>query len=159
IAVPLFALSSGGSSDFHDAASLEGNSLGAISLTNGRIAAAIPLAGSPNAVASGARSVWVALPNRGVVERIDTATNTLQQTIVTPGEPSAVAVGGGFVWVAESLAGTVVQIDPRANGGQTVGKISVGNGPSGIAFGFGALWVANSVDHTVVRLNPETAAK
>ena len=158
VAVPLFALSSNGSNGSHTSTRLEGDSVGAVDLANGRIVASVPLNTSPNAVASGVGSIWVANSNRGLVERIDPKTNAVQQTIVAPGGPSAIAVGGGFVWVAESLAGTVVQIDPRTNGGQRVAAIPVGNGPSGVAYGFGAVWVANSVDHTIVRIDPVTGA-
>jgi YVTN family beta-propeller protein len=159
VAVPLLALSSGGSGSSHSSARLGGNSLGAVDLSTGQLTAAVSLGASPNAVASGAGSIWVALSNRGVVERIDPTTNTIQQTIVTPGGPSAIAVGGGFVWVAETLAGAVVQIDPRANGGQRVATTPVGNGPSGIAYGLGAVWVANSVDDTVIRIDPATGTR
>jgi ABC-type transport system substrate-binding protein/class 3 adenylate cyclase/streptogramin lyase len=153
VAVPLFAFSSTGShGPRYD--KLEGDSLGAVDLASGRIVASTSLHASPNAVASGAGSIWVALSNSGLVERIDPQTNAVQQTINVPGGPSAIAVGGGFVWVAESLAGTVVQIDPTANGGQRVATIHVGNGPTGIAYGFGAVWVANSIDQTVVRIDP-----
>jgi peptide/nickel transport system substrate-binding protein len=152
LASALFAFSGGESR-----ARLEGNEVGAVSASTGRISAAIPLAGSPVAIATGAHSVWAAMFDRGIVSRIDPATNTMQQTIATPGGPSALAVGGGFVWVANTLAGTVAQIDPRTNGGQVVGKpIRVGNVPSGIAYGLGAVWVANSVDRTVSRINPVT---
>ena len=158
VAVPLFAFSSG-SGGAHASVPLSGDSLGVVDLSSGRVVASVPLGSSPDAVASGAGSIWVALSNRGVVERIDPTTNTIQQTIVLAGGPSAIAVGGGFVWVAESLAGKVVQIDPNANGGQKVASIPVGNGPTGIAYGLGAVWVANSVDNTVVRIDPATGAK
>ena len=156
VAVPLFAFSSGGSR----ATQLDGtlrNAVGAVSASTGHIFAAIPLSASPDAIAAGAGSIWVAMFDRGIVSRIDPATNTVQQTISTPGGPSALTVGGGFVWVADTLAGTVAQIDPRTNGGQVVGKpIRVGNAPSGIAYGLGAVWVANSVDRTVIRIDPVT---
>ena len=157
VAVPLFAFSSGGSRATQLDGTLGGNAVGAVSASTGHIFAAIPLAASPDAIAAGAGSIWVAMSDRGSVSRIDPATNTVQQTIPTPGEPSALTVGGGFVWVANTLAGTVARIDPRANGGQVVGKpIRAGNGPSGIAYGLGAVWVANSVDRTVTRIDPVT---
>ena len=157
VAVPLFAFSSGGSRATQLDGTLGGNAVGAVSASTGHIFAAIPLSASPDAIAAGAGSIWVAMSDRGAVSRIDPATNTVQQTIPTPGGPSALTVGGGFVWVADTLAGTVARIDPRANGGQVVGKpIRVGNGPSGIAYGLGAVWVANSVDRTVIRIDPVT---
>ena len=157
VAVPLFAFSNGGSRAPQLDGRLGGNAVGAVSASTGHIFAAIPLSASPDAIAAGAGSIWVAMSDRGAVSRIDPATNTVQQTIPTPGGPSALTVGGGFVWVADTLAGTVTQIDPRTNGGQVVGKpIRVGNAPSGIDWGLGAVWVANSVDRTVVRINPVT---
>ena len=157
VAVPLFAFSSGGSRATQLDGTLPGNAVGVVSASTGHIFAAIPLSASPDAIAAGAGSIWVAMSDRGAVSRIDPATNTVQQTISTPGGPSALTVGGGFVWVADTLAGTVAQIDPRTNGGQVVGKpIRVGNAPSGIAYGLGAVWVANSVDRTVIRIDPVT---
>ena len=157
VVVPLVAFSSGGSRATQLDGTLRGNAVGAVSASTGHIFAAIPLSASPDAIAAGARSIWVAMSDRAAVSRIDPATNTVQQTISTPGGPSALTVGGGFVWVADTLAGTVARIDPRANGGQVVGKpIRVGNAPSAIAYGLGAVWVANSVDRTVIRIDPVT---
>jgi peptide/nickel transport system substrate-binding protein len=156
VAVPLFAFSSGGSraTQFHGM--LAGDTLGAVSSSSGHIFASIPLSASPDAVATGAGSVWTAMSDQGSVLRINPATKTVQQTIVTGGGPSALTVGGGFVWVADSIANTVTQIDPRADGGQPVKVFHVGNGPSGIAYGLGAVWVADSIDRTVVRIDPRT---
>jgi YVTN family beta-propeller protein len=156
VAVPLFAFSSGGPRANELTGALGGNAVGAVSASTGRIFASVPLSASPDAITTGAGSIWAAMPDRGIVSRIDPSTNTVRQTISTPGGPSALAVGGGFVWVAETLAGTVTQVDPRANGGKLVGTIRVGNGPSGIAYGLGAVWVANSVDRTVIRIDPVT---
>ena len=157
VAVPLFAFSNGGSRATQLDGRLGGNAVGAVSASTGHLVAAIPLSASPDAIAAGAGSIWVAMSDRGAVSRIDPATNTVQQTIPTPGGPSALTVGGGFVWVADTLAGTVTQIDPRTNGGQVVGKpIRVGNLPSSIDWGLGAVWVANSVDRTVVPIDPVT---
>jgi ABC-type transport system substrate-binding protein/class 3 adenylate cyclase/streptogramin lyase len=157
IAIPVLALSSSGSGDSNSSTKLEGNSVGAIDLASGDAVGAVPLDSSPNAVASGAGSVWVAITNRDVVVRINPTTNQKEQTITVHGGPSALTVGDGFVWVANNLAGTVAQIDPLSNGGQVVGDpIRVGNGPTGIAYGLGAVWVANSVDGTLVRIDPDT---
>ena len=156
VAVPLFVL---GSNSSQSSITLAGDSVGAVDLAGGKVVAAVPLDGSPNAVASGAGSIWVALSNSNVVKRINPTTNQVEQTIPVPGGPTAIAFGGRLVWVAESLRGVVVRIDPKANGGAgaVVGSpIQVGNGPSGIAYGSSAVWVANSVDQTVVRIDPAT---
>src|SRR5581483_1102898 len=157
VAVPLVVLSSGRSRT--PELTLGGNDVGAVTASTGHIFAATPLAGSPDAITTGDGSIWTAMPDRGIVSRIDTTTNTVQQTIRTPGPggPSALTFGGGFIWVANTFANTVSRIDPQANGGRLVGNpIHVGNDPTGIAYGLDAVWVANSVDRTVTRINPVT---
>jgi YVTN family beta-propeller protein len=156
VAVPLFAFSSGGSPT-RALASVGPNSVGAIS-SNGRIVGSIPLGAAPNAITSGAGSLWASMSNRDSVSRIDPATDTIQQTIGVGSGPTGIAFGGGFVWVTNSLAGTVTQIDPQTNGGQAVATIAVGNGPTGVAYGAGAVWVANAADRTVTRIDPRTGA-
>ena len=159
VAVPLFAFSSSRSGAHEPGGTLGGDDVGAVSASTGRILASAPLAGSPDAITAGDGSIWAAMSDRGIVSRIDTTTNAVQQTIPTPGPggPSALTFGDGLIWVADTFAGTVSRIDPRANGGQRVGNpIQVGNDPTGIAYGFDAVWVANSVDRTVTRINPVT---
>jgi YVTN family beta-propeller protein len=156
VAVPLFAFSGGGSPAAHAVAAVHANSVAAVPAATGRLSGSVSLGGSPNAIASGADSLWVSMPDQDSVSRIDPTTNTVQQTIPVGSGPAGIAFGGGFVWVADSLAGTVTQIDPRKNGGTVVDTITVGNGPSGIAYGQGAVWVANSIDRSVVRIDPLT---
>jgi len=155
VLVPLVGLSSRGSRTPEP--TLGGNDVGAVSASTGHILASAPLAGLPDAITAGDGSIWAAMPDRGIVSRIDTTTNAVQQTIRTPGPggPSSLTSGGGFIWVADTFANTVSRIDPRANGGRLVGNpIHVGNDPTGIAYGLDAVWVANSVDRTVTRINP-----
>jgi DNA-binding beta-propeller fold protein YncE len=97
VAVPLFALSSGGPGETRSPGRVDANAIGAVSLASGRIVASIPLGAPPNAVAAGGDAVWAAMANRGAVSRVDPATNTVAQTIVTGGSPSAITVGGGLV--------------------------------------------------------------
>src|SRR6185437_6619896 len=99
VAVPLFAFSSSGSHATPLDGRLGGNAVGAVSASTGHIFAAIPLSASPDAIAAGAGSIWVAMSDRGIVSRINEKTNAVQQTITTRGGPSALTVGGGFVWV------------------------------------------------------------
>jgi YVTN family beta-propeller protein len=157
VAIPVFALGSGGSSNSPSFAAVAANAVGAVDSSSGRIVASVPLAAYPKAIAYGEGSVWVSNPTHDSVSRIDPRTNTVQQTITVGNGPAGIAVGGGFVWVADSLAGTATQIDPRTNGGQVVRTIRrVGNGPGGLAYGLGGVWVANAVDRTVVRIDPDS---
>jgi peptide/nickel transport system substrate-binding protein len=156
VAVPLFAISSGGSGRSPAADFVGANGVGAFDPSTGDSAASVPLPASPGAVAYGEGSLWVTMPNQDAVSRIDPRTTTVEQTVAAGKGAAAIAVGGGFVWVADSLAGAVSQIDPRTNGGQVVHRIRVGNGPTGIAYGLGGVWVANSAGRTVVRIDPVT---
>ncbi len=156
VAIPVFALSSGGSGGSSATTDIAGNVVGAVDSSTARLSGSAPLEAAPKSIAYGQGSVWATMPDQGSVSRIDPSTNTVQQTIAAGRGPSGIAVGDGFVWVANSLDGTVTQIDPRANGGETVDTIAVGNGPTGIAYGLGGVWVANSVDRTVVRIDPLT---
>lgn len=135
------------------------DAVGVVDPSNGRLAGSVALGATPGAMAAGAGSLWVTLPDDNSVARVDPNVSSVQQTVHVGGGPQAIAVGGGFVWVADSLAGTVTQIAPNDNGGQAVNVISVGNRPTGVAYGLGAVWVANSADRTVTRIDPRTLAK
>jgi peptide/nickel transport system substrate-binding protein len=156
VAVPIFALSRGGSGGSGASPSVGGNEVGVVDSSTAHVAGSVPLGAAPRSIAYGEGSVWATMPDQGSVSRIDPSTNTVQQTIEAGKGPSGIAVGDGFVWVANSLDGTVSQIDPRTNGGEMVNTIPVGNGPTGVAYGLGGVWVANSVDRTVVRIDPLT---
>jgi peptide/nickel transport system substrate-binding protein len=157
VAVPIFALSSGGSGAPRATTRFVANAVGAVDLSTDHIVGSVPLGAAPSSIAYGKGSVWVTMPNQDAVWRIDPTTQTVRQTIPAGNGPAAIAVGDGFVWVANSLGGTVWQIDPRKNGGQVVDQIPVGNGPTGVAYGLGGVWVANSIDRTVVRIDPLTS--
>ena len=60
----------------------------------------IPVGRSPNGIAVGERSVWVANEFDGTVSRIDPETNKVVATITVGHSPGSVGVGYGRVWVA-----------------------------------------------------------
>ncbi len=153
IAIPVFALSGGGSGGSVATASIGSNSVGAFDASNGRPIASSPVGATPGALVADRSSLWVTNPDGGSVTRIDRQSH-LRQTIPVGNNPSGIAVGGGFVWVANGISGTVSKIDPNANGGSVVDTIRVGNGPTGVAFASGRLWVANSTDRTVMEFLP-----
>jgi streptogramin lyase len=128
----------------------------------GREVAVITLPGSvPQGVAVGAGSVWVGGGvGRGVVYRIDPATNRVVATIQLTGfGVEDVAFGAGAVW-AVSPGGQLARVDPASNRQVAFGYVderaqTSNVGVSGLRFGFGSLWVA--VDgRAVVRINPAT---
>jgi YVTN family beta-propeller protein len=154
VAIPVFALSSGGPGSTKSTASPGANAVSAVDTSNGHPSGSVELASSPSGIAYGAGSVWVTSSDQDSVSRVDPRSETLQQTIGVGDGPAGIAYGDGFVWVANSLSNTVSQIDPQKNGGQEVAKIDVGNGPTGVAYGLGSVWVANSVDRTIRRIDP-----
>lgn len=109
-------------------------------------------------VAVARSGVWVTSPNRGVISRIDPATNEVVAEITVGAFPQGVAVGFGSVWVASSdppngVNGSVSRIDPRTN--QVAFAIPLSNLPEYLAVGEGAVWASGN-DGTVRLIEPST---
>ena len=109
-------------------------------------------------VAAGRPGVWATAPNRGVVMRIDPATNDVVAEIPLEGFPVGIAIGFGSVWVAtpdppEGAEGAVSRIDPRSN--EVVRTILVDNLPEFLAVGPNAVWVTSN-NGTVAEIDPRT---
>jgi peptide/nickel transport system substrate-binding protein len=150
LAVPVtFALRGGGPGE-----RIAGDALAMIDLGTGALEASVPLDAGPGDVAVGAGGVWVTLPDRGAVMRIDPETMTVRDTIPVGADPSGIAIGEGSVWVANGGSSTVSRISPETE--SVVQTIDAAGGPSGIAIGEGGVWVANSLSASVTRLDPES---
>jgi DNA-binding beta-propeller fold protein YncE/predicted Ser/Thr protein kinase len=104
-------------------------------------------------LAWGAKGLWVAIADAGVIRRIDPATLVAGEAIRVGGGPAGITVAGGFVWVANARSGRVSKVDPSL--GQ-VTPIDVGGHPGGIDAGTSAVWVANREDDTVSKIDLET---
>jgi streptogramin lyase len=104
-------------------------------------------------LAWGAKGLWVAIADAGVIRRIDPATLAAGEAIRVGGGPAGITVAGGFVWVANARSGRVSKVDPSL--GQ-VTPIDVGGHPGGIDAGTNAVWVANREDDTVSKIDLET---
>ena len=131
----------------------DGNGLVAVSTATGRLVAATPLGGAPEAVSTGANSVWVADPGAGAVMRIDPGSGTAVDRILLGGEPGSIVSGGGAIWVASSVAATVTRIDPATEGvTQTITLPGANLGA--IGFGAGRLWVTDSVARELFEIDP-----
>jgi virginiamycin B lyase len=109
-------------------------------------------------VATGAGSVWLLTDPRGVLSRVDPATNRVTARI--PVRPGSFAAGFGFgsVWIsntgeATGKVGSVQRVDPARN--EVVATIPVGPGPRFLAVGEGAVWTLNQGNGTVSRVDPE----
>jgi DNA-binding beta-propeller fold protein YncE len=114
----------------------------------------------PAGLAVGAGSLWVGGGFRGVVYRVDPATNRVVATIpLTAVRVQDVAFGAGALW-AVSPGGQLMKIDPASNRQVRFGYVdpraeTVSVGASGLRFGFGSLWVVLDA-RLVVRIDPAT---
>jgi YVTN family beta-propeller protein len=150
IAIPsTFALRGGGPGE-----RIVGDALAMIDLGTGKLEGSVPLESRPGDIAVGAAGVWVTLPDRGAVMRIDPDTMTVRDTIPVGADPSGISIGNGSVWVSNGGNSTVSRISPETE--SVVQTIDVPGGPAGIAFGQGGVWVANSVNASVSRIDPKS---
>ncbi|HST68667.1 MAG TPA: serine/threonine-protein kinase [Solirubrobacterales bacterium] len=104
-------------------------------------------------LAWGAKGLWVAIADAGVIRRVDPATLVAGEAIRVGGGPAGITVAGGFVWVASARSGRVSKVDPSL--GQ-VTPIEVGGHPGGIDGGTSAVWVANREDDTLSKIDLES---
>jgi YVTN family beta-propeller protein len=117
---------------------------------------------SPQSLAVGGGSLWVANHDARTVTRINAETGRVVADIPVPSEPHRVAYGGGAVWVGNWHDNSVSRIDPATN--RVVGSpIPIGSHHAGnLAVGAGSVWVtsdyrtdAAAEDVVVVRIDPQ----
>lgn len=132
--------------------------LNRIDLETARISAVVPTGiASPDGemnVVAGAGSIWVASDAKGVIARVDPASNSVTASVrVEPGS-SYLAFGFGSLWAVSGTGRTVQKIDPQTN---TVAKTTgLGRQPGFLAAGEGAVWVQEQGEGTVARIDPAT---
>ena len=136
-------------------ARLAEDTTGVIDAATGHILAQYAVGHAPDALATGAGSVWTANGRDGTISRINPSHARLTDAPVTAipvgGEPTAVAFASGSLWVADGENRRVDQIDSRTN--RVVGHLPAGNAPRGVAVAGGAVWLASAVDGQVDRLD------
>src|SRR3954447_14388315 len=101
--------------DREDASTVPLNSVAAIDPGSGEVVAKAPIGIDPQAIATGAGSVWVANTTDRTVSRIDPSSGALQSTVPVGVYPSDIVVGPGAVYVASGPTGQLVEIDPGTN--------------------------------------------
>jgi DNA-binding beta-propeller fold protein YncE len=116
---------------------------------------------SPQSLAVGGGSLWVANHDARTVTRIDLASGKLVAEIPVPSEPHRVAYGAGAAWVGNWHDNSVSRIDPATN--RVVGSpIPIGLHHAGnLVVGAGSVWVTSDYradaapeDVVVVRIDP-----
>jgi YVTN family beta-propeller protein len=118
---------------------------------------------SPQSLAVGGGSLWVANHDDRTVTRIDQASGNVVADIPVPSEPHRVAYGAGAAWVGNWHDNSVSRINPQSN--RVVGSpIPIGDHHAGnLVVGAGSVWVTSDYrvdgaaeDVVVVRIDPHT---
>jgi YVTN family beta-propeller protein len=131
--------------------------------TNRLVGRPVTTGASPQSLAVGGGSLWVANHDAATVTRIDQASGKVVADIPVPSEPHRVTYGAGAAWVGNWHDNSVSRIDPQTN--RVVGSpIPIGSHHAGnLAVGAGSVWVtsdyrvdADPEDVVVVRIDPQT---
>jgi len=135
----------------------EGKSVSRIDMKTNEVVATLPIgpAQSEGGVATGAGSFWMVCDQKGVLSRIDPATNKVIAEIVVPEKSAAVNFGEDAAWVTTPAANTLTRVDPKTN--QATATVAVGPGPRFLTVGAGSIWTLNQGDGSISRVDGKTA--
>ena len=130
--------------------------------TNRLVGRPVTTGASPQSLAVGGGSLWVANHDARTVTRIDQASGKVVANIPVPSEPHRVAYGAGAAWVGNWHDNSVSRIDPTTN--RVVGSpIPIGFRAGNLVVGTDGVWVtsdyrvdAAAEDVVVVRIDPQT---
>jgi peptide/nickel transport system substrate-binding protein len=137
-------------------ATIVGDALAMIDLDSGKLTGSVGLTSRPGDVAVDGRdgSVWVTLPDPGVVQQIDPATKSVRDSIQVGADPVGIAIGDDSVWVTNGGSSTVSKVSLATH--EVVKWIDVPGGPAGIAIDEHGVWVADSFDASVSQIDPKS---
>jgi len=105
-------------------------------------------------VVAGAGSVWVASDDKGIIARVNPATNSVTASIQVDPSSYYLAFGFGSLWAVSAVHQSLQKIDPETN--SVVKRTALGLGPGFLVAGEGAVWVQEQGDGTLARIDPET---
>jgi len=135
----------------------DGKSVSRIDMKTNEVIATLPIgpAQSEGGVATGAGSFWMVSDQKGVLSRIDPATNKVIAEITVPEKSAACNFGEDAVWITTPATNQLTRVDPKTN--QVTATITVGAGPRFLTVGAGSIWTLNQGDGTVSRVDGKTA--
>jgi virginiamycin B lyase len=127
-----------------------------IDIKTNKVVAAIKASPSASEGGIGAspEAVWLVTDAKGMLSKIDPATNTVKDTVKVPPGSAGVTYGEGLVWVTTPLENLLTGVDPQTN--KVVYSVKVGPGPRFLTTGAGSVWTLNQGDGTVSRVNAKT---
>jgi virginiamycin B lyase len=133
-----------------------GSQLARVNIKHRNVSATMPLsiAEPEGSVAVSNSSVWIVSDVKGVVTRLDVATETPVAEVYLASKPFAIAADEDAVWVTSEEGNVVTRVNPRTN--VVVEAIEVGPRPGPLAIGEGAVWTLNRGDGSVSRVDVKT---
>jgi len=134
-----------------------GKSVSRIDMKTNQVVATLPIgpAQSEGGVATGAGSFWMVSDQKGVLSRIDPATNQVIAEIAVPERSAAVNFGEDAAWVTTPGTNQLTRVDPKTN--KVTDTIEVGAGPRFLTVGAGSIWTLNQGDGTISRVDGKSA--
>jgi YVTN family beta-propeller protein len=135
----------------------DGKSVSRIDVKTNEVVATLPIgpAQSEGGVATGAGSFWMVSDQKGVLSRIDPATNKVVAEITVPEKSAACNFGEDAVWITTPATNQLTRVDPKTN--KVTDTIEVGKGPRFLTVGAGSVWTLNQGDGTISRVDGKTA--
>lgn len=121
-----------------------------------QVVATVPVgpAVSEGGIAASPEGVWLVTDAKGVLSKIDPATNMVSGEVTVPANSAGVTFGEGCVWVTTPGTNMLTGVDPKA--GKVVYSVEVGPGPRFVAAGAGSAWTLNQGDGTISRVDAKT---
>jgi YVTN family beta-propeller protein len=150
VAIPVFALSQGGSGS----GAVSPNSVAVIDAGSEKVVDSVSVGVRPSAVAFGEGSIWVANSDDRTLARVDPGSVSVQRYISLKGTPTGVVAGAGAVWVANGVEGSVSRVDPGTNQVTKTIRVTRHSIVGSVAVGEGYVWaVYDNAD--LARIEPD----
>jgi len=127
-----------------------------VDVKTNQVVATIPVgpSASEGGIAASPEAVWLVTDAKGVLSRIDPATNSAVAEVSVPANSAGVTYGEGLVWVTTPEKNMLTGVDPKTN--QVKFSTEVGPGPRFLTTGAGSVWTLNQGDGTVSRVDAKT---
>ncbi len=131
-------------------------SVSRIEIKTNKVVATVPVGPvqGEGGIATSPDGVWLVTDAKGVLSKIDPATNAVIAQVAVPAGSAGVTYGEGYVWVSSPMANMLTGVDPKAN--KVVYSVEVGPGPRFVTTGAGSAWTLNQGDGTVSRVDAKT---
>jgi YVTN family beta-propeller protein len=122
-----------------------------------QVVATVPVgpAQSEGGIAASPDAIWLVTDPKGVLSRIDPATDKVAAEVAIAPNAAACIYGDGAIWVTTPEKNLLTRIDAKTN--QVTATIEVGPQPRFLTVGGGSVWTLNQGDGTVSRVDAKSA--